>query len=336
MRNVIEAAGETGEIVVLAHRIRIPRGPQAVGKGQSGSRLPSILGIGVEGHQSQRLRRAGCESPRCITTNHIGAVLRQVAHIQGWRGIETQIVVTYQRASEVLAEFERMGATGPGEVVYQLPVGNVTALRPRRRRAEDGREISTPELERRGSPCLSKIRRLEDERVPRKPRIEVVHQRGAEGVRVAERSSDNGLRGVGVEDRVHRIRICGLHPFLPTEGIPDPVVLAHVVVHPCLDEQVVRLVGDTEDTIERAAVTVWGGIPGREWQGRKAGTRIGTERAVRGGNGNPTGRTPVKPEGLLVVADRRVGIRRGRVGDLVLRVIHAQRNLAKRKAFERG
>src|SRR5262249_47163944 len=201
-----------------------------------------VLEIDAEAVEGQRLRIADGE----VLSNAVRKTVGKIKHarlngrIAAFAGGEVADVI----APEVAAELQGVLAAFDREIVHQLPLGDVAALRENGERREgagaraERSETAVKDVQNVGESgkCRIEIGALEKRRVVENRPDEVVYDAGVENVRVVELAFVLRLVALNVEDRIDRIGVSRLVAAVELDAAEDLVIVGEVVVHAAAQE----------------------------------------------------------------------------------------------------
>ena len=233
VRDGIERAVETGNLVMRIQRVGIVGIAQAERPSHRFRDPPRILGIEIEIEKVERLvRRCG----ECLRGRRRHAVdeLRQRRVGDGWDCTFAEVEIIQAKDSGVGAEPQLMSAMAPCQIVVDEETGSAPSLQPSIVESSNGGEgcIGAHSLQhnRKCSQRRGKIAWRKQARIPGERRIEVVHQILGEDVRVSRRKRIERLRGKGVENGIDGIGPGSLQSGIGLKTKPCGVVGTDVVV----------------------------------------------------------------------------------------------------------
>src|SRR5580698_6967823 len=233
---------------MLANAARIAIRPQGHGEFQLRIDAPFILEVQAKAVEGDWLARCVGEVVKNVSADpgHEHLVIGKARQrggdrrvlCQGFRGIVAHVV-----PAEVYSHLEGVISFGDGEVVDNLPLRYVTALRI----LEAGRKatgvsrtgaershigtISEGEVAREQSQGRSRIRIAEDRRVIQHRSDKVVHDVRAEKVSVIQLAFILRLYAAVVEYRIYGVRVSRLHTAIELHATKNLVLVAEGVIH---------------------------------------------------------------------------------------------------------
>src|SRR5208282_1492469 len=178
VRDGIERAAETGDLIMRVQRIRVAGVAQAEGPSQRASYFPGVLRIDIEIEKVEGLVGMRWKCLRHGARRAID-ILLQVGVDDGGNCAFSEVIIVEAENAGIGSEPQFVSATAPGEVVVEKEAGGASALNPRVVQPSHGRErvrAAALQYDRKRRQRLLKVGGAKQAFVPRERGIEVVHQ----------------------------------------------------------------------------------------------------------------------------------------------------------------